>query len=73
MRALQASNQYEFVREYDRLSYMLWNLRELDFGVVMSWDPDGAPSYKGCEPLQNSHNPVHCATENDEDKVFVET
>lgn len=65
VRALQASDQYEFVREYDRLSNMLWNLRDLDFGVVMSWDPDGAPHFKGCEPMQKSKIPVHCETEKD--------
>lgn len=60
MRACKASGALAMIKQYDQLAEMMHKLRELDFGVVESWNPNEGISYKGCEPMKRSRHSVHC-------------
>lgn len=50
----------DLIRENDRLTKQLKHLRnEIDFGIKDAWK-NSSPTYKGCEPLITSKQPVHC-------------
>lgn len=60
MRACNTSGALEKIKEYDRISNVLSQLRELDFGVSESWTATDQPRYKGCEPMKGGKQPVQC-------------
>lgn len=62
MRACNASGALRAIKEYDRMTEVLSDLRKLDFGVTEGWTIADAnkPRYKGCEPMKQGKEPVHC-------------
>lgn len=50
----------ERMEEYHRLVDALTAIRPLDFEVVELWTPDDKVSYKGCDRMKFSDEPVVC-------------
>lgn len=55
----EGTGYLKILKEYDRLSELLSNLRDIDFGVEDAWK-NAKPSYKGCEPIKTSRHSVQC-------------